>query len=85
MTQHTLQHAGGVIIVYKNTSQNKTLHEKIKLKCEGLQLQQIEDMVELDLVDFQIGAGEQKVLIFKPTRGDAYSFGMECSYSIRTE
>lgn len=79
ITQHTLQHSGGIIIVYNNQSEDETLKEIDMFNCDGLQLEGYDDMSRVEL---EIGPGERVALKLTPVGNGGYSYGISSQYSI---
>lgn len=76
--QKYLSHSGGIIYVYKNETDDKTLKEELGLNLEGLRVDGQEDQTKVDIL---IGPGQQKVIKLVTT-GGGYSIGTSTSYNI---
>ena len=74
---HSLQHSGGIIIVYTNTTDGQTLNEKLSFTLEGMVVKGHEGSD----VDVKCGPGET-IDVQLETTGGGYSYGVGMSYSI---
>lgn len=80
ITQHMLQHPGGVLIIYKNQSiTNHVLKEKITFTLDGLSIRGNDP--DDKVVSFELLPNEEKVVQLDTVRG-GFTFNMQTQYSI---